>query len=140
MTNGNTILDSLRQRGYRITPQREYVVDIMANSRRHMSAEEIFKKLQTRTQVTNISTVYRSLDLLWKEGFALRNDLGENTIVYSIKEHGPHIHLVCRNCNLVIESKPDILTSLYEELNSEHGFKADLEHITIFGLCADCNQ
>jgi Fur family transcriptional regulator, ferric uptake regulator len=104
-----------------------------------MSAEEILGKLQTRTRVTNISTVYRTLDLLWKEGFALRNDLGENKLVFLIKEHGPHIHLVCRRCNLVIESNPDFLASLEEALYTEHGFNADLEHITIFGLCTDCN-
>ena len=139
MTHCNTILDSLRQRGYRITPQREYVVDILAHAGRHMSAEEIFEQLQTRTQVTNISTVYRTLDVLWKEGLALRNDLSESKIVYATSEHGPHIHLVCRRCNHVIEADPDILASLGEVLNSEYRFNADLKHISIFGLCADCD-
>lgn len=104
-----------------------------------MSAEEVFEQLQTRTQATNISTVYRTLDLLWKEGLALRNDLNQSKIVYAASKHGPHIHLVCRRCNHVIKANPEILASLGEVLNFEYRFNADLEHISIFGLCADCN-
>jgi len=104
-----------------------------------MSAKEIFEQLQTKTKVTNISTVYRTLDLLWEEGLAQRIDLGKNKNVYNIKEHGTHIHFVCRYCNQIIEANPDVLVSLYKEIDLEYGFKADLNHISIFGLCADCN-
>lgn len=138
MTHCITILDNLRERGYRITPQREHVVDILAHAGRHMSAEEIYAKLQERTRVSNISTVYRTLDVLWEEGFACRNDLSEGKIVYTTHLHGPHIHLVCRRCSHVIEAGPKVLSSLGEALQAEYDFKADLQHLSIFGLCADC--
>jgi Fur family ferric uptake transcriptional regulator len=140
MTHCHTIIDTLRARGFRITPQREIVVDILAHAGRHMSAEEIFSKLQERTQVTNISTVYRTLDVLWEEGFARRNDLSEGRIVYATTEHGPHIHLVCRRCNHVVEAEPEVLAPLGSELQTKYNFEADLQHLSIFGICSGCQQ
>ena len=138
MSHCHTIIATLRARGYRITPQREMVVDIIAHADRHMSAEEIFAELQTRTQATNITTVYRTLDMLWEEGFACRNDLSEGKIAYATYKHGTHIHLVCRQCNDIIDADPEMLDPLGDELRQQHHFEADLQHISIFGVCADC--
>lgn len=140
MTHCHTIIDTLRSRGYRITPQREILVDILAHAGRHLSAEEIFSELQKRTRVTNISTVYRTLDVLWEEGIACRNDLSEGRIVYATNEHGPHIHLVCRRCNHVHEAGPEVLAQLGSEIQAQYDFEADLQHLSIFGTCAGCQE
>ena len=138
MSHCHTVIDELRERGYRITPQREMVIQAIAHAERHMSAEEIFAEMQKHTGATNIATVYRTLDMLWEEGFACRNDLSEGKIVYATHKHGPHIHLVCRCCNQVSDAAPEILGSLGEELRSQYDFEADLQHLSIFGICADC--
>jgi Fur family transcriptional regulator, ferric uptake regulator len=140
MSHCHTIIATLRERGYRITPQREMVVDIIAHTDRHMAAEEIFSELQTRTQASNIATVYRTLDMLWEEGFACRNDLSEGKIVYATYKHGPHVHLVCRQCNHVIDADRAMLGSLDDELRAAHNFAADLQHLAIFGVCAACQK
>ena len=64
MAHGHTLLETLRRRGYRITPQREMIIEVISSSGRHMTAEEIFKDVQGRTRAMNIATVYRTLDLL----------------------------------------------------------------------------
>jgi Fur family ferric uptake transcriptional regulator len=138
MPHCHTIISTLRKRGYRITPQREMVIGIITHAEQHMSAEEIFAELKNRTQATNLATVYRTLDMLWEEGFACRNDLSEGKIVYTTFKHGPHIHLVCRYCNHVIDAEPHILEPLGQELRSGYNFKADLQHISLFGICARC--
>jgi Fur family ferric uptake transcriptional regulator len=140
MTHCHTIIDALRQRGYRITPQREIVVDIIAHADHHLSAEEIFTDLQAQTPNANISTVYRTLEVLWEEGFTCRNDLSEGKIVYATRQHGPHIHLVCRRCNHAIEAEPDLLKQLGETLLADYDFTADLDHLSVFGLCANCEN
>lgn len=134
----HSILTTLRERGYRITPQREMVISIIAHTDKHMTAEEIHLKLSKQTQATNLATVYRTLDMLWKEGFACRNDLSEGKIFYATIKHGPHIHLVCRSCNKVIDAEPTILGPLGEEFASKYGFEANLQHISIFGICTEC--
>ena len=138
MSHCHTILEHLRQRGYRITPQREMIIQAIAHSDRHLSAEEIFAEMRLRTQATNIATVYRTLEMLWEEGLACRNDLGEGVIVYARLEHGPHIHLVCRYCQRVIDADPAALAPLDELFRSLYNFEANLQHLSIFGVCADC--
>lgn len=138
MTHCHSIIDELRQRGYRITPQREMIINAVAHSPQHITAEEISGMLQEHTRAINIATVYRTLDMLWQEGFACRNDLSEGKIVYATFQHGPHIHLVCRKCTRVIDADICVLNSLGEDLNSNYQFQSDLDHFSIFGVCADC--
>jgi Fur family ferric uptake transcriptional regulator len=114
------------------------VINIIAHADHHMTAEEIYRELGKQTQATNIATVYRTLDMLWEEGFASRNDLSEGKIVYCTYKHGPHIHLVCRCCTHVMDTNPKMLKPLGDELYAHYKFKADLQHITIFGVCSDC--
>jgi len=138
MTHCHTILNKLRERGYRITPQREMIIQAIAHKPEHITAEEISDQLQKHTGAINIATVYRTLDLLWQEGFACRNDLSEGKVVYSTYEHGPHIHLVCRKCNQVIDADISLLNSIGEDLSQRYQFQPDLDHFSIFGVCDDC--
>jgi Fur family ferric uptake transcriptional regulator len=138
MTHCQTIIEDLRDKGYRITPQRELIIRAVAHSETHISAEEVHTALQKHTQATNLATVYRTLDLLWEEGLACRNDLGEGRTVYTTLKHGPHIHLVCRCCNAIVEAAPNLLTDLEAALANQHGFSADLQHLSIFGICQYC--
>jgi Fur family ferric uptake transcriptional regulator len=140
MTHCHTILADLRLRGYRITPQRERIIQAVAHSPKHITAEEVALQLIKLTQVINIATVYRTLDLLWQEGFACRNDLSEGKTVYATFQHGPHIHLVCRKCNQVIDADIRILNSFGDDLHSNYNFQPDLDHFSIFGICADCQE
>ncbi|HBX71143.1 MAG TPA: transcriptional repressor [Chloroflexi bacterium] len=138
MPHCQTLLDALRQKGYRLTPQREMIIQAIAHSDQHMTAEAIFAEIQTRTQAVNLATVYRTLDLLVDQGFATRADLGEGQIVYATTEHGPHIHLVCRGCGQIIDANPELLLPIEGQLQSEHHFSPDLNHLSIFGICEQC--
>ena len=140
MSHCQTYIQTLRQRGYRITPQREMIVEALAHSSHHMTAEEIFNRVQALTQASNIATVYRTLDLLVEEGLACRSDLGGGRVSYSTTEHGPHIHLVCRHCGCVIDADNKLLDSLSDQLQEKHGFEANLQHISFNGLCAQCQS
>ena len=98
MSHCHTLIADLRRRGYRITPQREMVIQAIAHTSSHMTAEEIFAQVQTRTQAINLATIYRTLEMLVEEGLATSVDLGGDQIVYASVNHGPHVHLVCRAC------------------------------------------
>ena len=106
MPHCKTIIEELHRPGYRITSQREMIINAISHSADHLSAEEIFEQVQEQTQATNIATVYRTLDMLWEEGFANKNDLGEGQVVYAARNHGIHIHLVCRICDHVLMPTP----------------------------------
>jgi Fur family ferric uptake transcriptional regulator len=140
MSHCHTLIDSLRQRGYRMTPQREIIIEALAHAGGHVTAEEIYAQAHQRVQAINIATVYRTLDLLVATGLASRADLWDGRVVYTTFEHGQHIHLVCKRCGTVFNAQHDLIKPLDDQLKSGYQFHADLEHLSIFGVCADCQS
>lgn len=138
MPHCHTFIEKLRERGYRITPQREMVIQTIAHSGCHMTAEQVSEVVQARVAAVNIATVYRTLDVLVKEGLASRIDLGTGQVVYATAKHGPHIHLVCRQCGQVLDADQTLVESLRQHLADVYGFAADVDHIAIHGLCEKC--
>ncbi len=136
----STILDTLRQRQFRITPQREMIVAALTqnDAHAHMTAEDIFAIVQSQTSAINLATVYRTLNFLVEQGLIHRADLGECGVVYSSRQHGPHIHLVCRQCGQVVEADAAPLTAVAQQCQQAYGFALDLHHISLPGLCASC--
>jgi Fur family ferric uptake transcriptional regulator len=138
MPHCHALIEDLRHKGYRITPQRERIIEIIAHSDRHLSAEEILERVQENTSAVNLATVYRTLDLLTAQGLTSRLDLGEGCVVYATTQHGPHIHLVCRLCGRVMEADHQIIASLEQQLAAQYRFQADLLHISLLGVCESC--
>ncbi len=134
-----TVVEILRQRHFRITPQREMIIDALLSGDHHLTAEEVYAQVQTRTSAVNIATIYRTLDMLVEQGIATRTDLG-GQVIYAPTGHGPHIHLVCRHCNYVIDADAAVLAALDEQLQRDYGFTADLGHISLFGVCTGCQD
>jgi Fur family ferric uptake transcriptional regulator len=138
MSHCQTLIEALRLNGYRITPQREMIVEAIAHSDHHLSAEEIYEQVQTRTRYINIATIYRTLDLLVDEGLVSRIDIGDGRVLHATWQHGPHIHLVCRGCGCVIEADQHLLEPMGDLVREQYGFSPDLQHTSFLGLCEDC--
>lgn len=138
MTHNTPLIELLRKKGFRITPQREWIIDAIAHSQYHISAEQVLTHVREHTTAINLATVYRTLDLLTAQGLVSRLDLGDECVVYAPSYHGPHIHLVCRSCGQVIDADHQIITSLGRQLTDQYHFCADLSHISIPGVCGNC--
>jgi Fur family ferric uptake transcriptional regulator len=138
MSPCQTYIETLRSSGYRITPQREMIIEAIVHNGDHINAEQIFAHVQEKSRSVNIATVYRTLDMLVGEGLANRIDLGQGRVIYATYQHGPHIHLVCRQCGRVTDADQNLLISLNKQLNAEYQFAADLQHISVLGLCSHC--
>jgi Fur family ferric uptake transcriptional regulator len=138
MTHCHTLIEELRKRGYRLTPQREMIVEAIAHAGHHVTAEEVFEQVQARTSAVNVATVYRTLDLLVDLGLVSRADLGGGKVCYASVNHGPHCHLICKQCGCTIEADHDLIAPLEDQLREQYGFSADLHHLAVSGLCADC--
>jgi Fur family transcriptional regulator, ferric uptake regulator len=134
------ITERLQEKGYRLTPQRLMILSAMEESHEHISAEEIYAQVVARYPHVNISTVYRTLELLKKLGMVYEIDLGEGRIRYHAEESGHHHHLVCQDCGQVIDIKEASLSSLRDILLRDYNFQAELKHVAIFGLCEKCRQ
>jgi len=129
--------DDLRARGYRLTPQRELVLDAVQQLD-HASPEEVLTQVRQTVKGVNISTVYRTLDLLEKLGLVSHTHLGHGAPAYHATTEPDHVHLVCRHCRRVTEVEPDVAADLVETVEAKHGFRTDVRHLTLFGACKDC--
>lgn len=138
MPHSHTLLEALRRRGFRVTPQREMIIEVITRGVRHLTAEDIYGEVQRKSRALNLATVYRTLDLLVEEGLVSRSDLGRGREVYATIRHGPHIHLVCRRCGRVIEADGSLVEPLSKRIEEQYGFSGDLQHLSIPGLCSDC--
>jgi Fur family ferric uptake transcriptional regulator len=138
MTHCSSLIDSLRQRGFRITPQREMIVEALAHGEAHATAEQVFNQVHQRSQAVNLATVYRTLELLVDTGLASRVVMADGQACYSTSHHGPHLHLVCRGCGDTFTADSELLDSLDRLLETKYQFRAELQHISLTGLCKHC--
>lgn len=131
---------SLQAQGYRLTPQRMLVLEVLHNAHSHVSAEEIYEQLRQRYPYSNVSTVYRTLELLKKLNLVSETDFGEGCVRYHIAEKSHHHHLVCRSCGKVIDVEESTMQPLKQSLLQECDFAAQLRHIAIPGECGSCRR
>ncbi|MCK4331204.1 MAG: transcriptional repressor [Dehalococcoidia bacterium] len=131
---------ALQEKGYRLTPQRLMVIEALHSVDQHISAEEIFAQVQAKYPYANISTVYRTLELLKELGLVTEIALRDGRVRYHPAEKGHHHHLVCHKCGKIIDLPEPALLPLEEMLLHDYQFKADLKHLGIFGLCAKCQK
>ena len=134
------IVGRLRERGYRLTPQRVMILSAIEASDHHISTEEIYAPVAAKYPQVNISTVYRTLELLKRLGLVYEIDLGEGRIRYHSESKGHHHHLVCQKCGAVIDINESTLARLKDVLLHRYNFSAQLRHVAIFGLCENCRQ
>jgi Fur family ferric uptake transcriptional regulator len=131
-------LQSLRQHGHRLTPQREMILSVICESEGHLTADEIIARARKRYPRFNKSAVYRTLDLLVRHGLVNPTDFGQGCVTYEIHQHPHHHHLVCRQCRKMLEIDDRVFASIEKQLREDYGFIADLDHFAIFGLCRKC--
>jgi Fur family ferric uptake transcriptional regulator len=136
----NHMARELSQKGLRMTPQRLMIVAAVENSTNHISAEEIYEQVIEKYPNVNISTVYRTLDMLAEMSLVTKTDLGDGRVRYHPADKGHHHHLVCRECGAIIDLDEKALAGLQETLLRDYNFIADLRHLGISGKCVKCNR
>ncbi len=140
MEQARDIAYKLSELGYRLTPQRIMVLSAIEKSDSHISAEEIYAGVVAKYPHVNISTVYRTLELLKRLGLVTETDLGGGRVRYHPADKGHHHHLVCQECGAIIDLDESALFLLKDTLLREYKFIADLRHLAIFGRCVKCSQ
>jgi Fur family ferric uptake transcriptional regulator len=129
--------EELRARGYRVTPQRQLVLEAVTKLE-HATPEEICADVQETARGVNISTIYRTLELLEQLGLVTHTHLGHGAPRYHLAAEAEHVHLVCSQCGRVTQVGPDAVNALVAALNDTQGFETDVGHLTVFGKCAEC--
>jgi Fur family ferric uptake transcriptional regulator len=130
---------ALRDRGYRLTPQRQLVLEAVG-SLGHATPEEIVTRVRETASGVNISTVYRTLELLEELGLVRHTHLGHGAPTYSVATTDDHVHLVCRDCGAVDEAPLELVQAAVDRLARDKGFTVDVGHFPVFGRCRACGE
>lgn len=129
--------ETLRSGGYRITPARRLVLDAVRHLE-HATPETILEQVRRVAPEVNLSTVYRTLDVLEDVGLVTHAHIGHGSPAYhSVDEH-PHLHLACGSCGAVRAVDAEVAADLVATLRELTGFRADVTHASLHGTCADC--
>lgn len=142
--NINELKENLKEKGYKLTPQRRAILDIIIEKEgQHLTAEEIYDEVKKRCPDIGLATVYRTVLLLEEVNVIYKLDLNDGCsryeLVHSDETHRHH-HLVCNECNGVIEVEDDLLEELEEEIEKEYGFKIVDHALKFYGICKECQK
>lgn len=132
----------LKQKGYKLTPQRRYILDtIMKNSQNHLNIDEIYTEVKKTCPEIGIATIYRTVQLLEEIGLLVKQYFDDGCYRYELadqnKTHNHH-HLVCNCCGRVIEIQDNYFQELEQYIEKNKNFKITNHNVTFYGLCEKC--
>jgi Fur family ferric uptake transcriptional regulator len=132
------LTQELRAKGYRLTPQRQFVLRAVA-ALDHATPEAICEEVRRTAAGVNLSTVYRTLELLEDLGLVTHTHLGHGAQIYHTADQPAHVHLVCRGCGKIVEADVAAAAPLVDRLTADYGFTTDVRHLAVFGHCSECS-
>jgi Fur family ferric uptake transcriptional regulator len=134
-----SLAEVLRARGLRLTAQRQLVLQAVRDLA-HATPEQVHAAVREVAAGVNITTVYRTLELLEELGLVTHTHLSHGSPTYHAATDDQHVHLVCRSCGAVDEVDPRLLGPLAGTLEEQRGFLVDIGHVALFGVCAECGD
>jgi Fur family transcriptional regulator, ferric uptake regulator len=129
---------TLREQGYRLTPQRNLIWEVLRDAGRHMTAEEVAAEVRRTLPDVNVSTVYRTLELLVSLDLVVETRLEGSACYYEVSPEPTHHHFVCTQCGAVGHFGDELLAPVHEELAARQTFAVSQIQVTAFGVCRDC--
>ena len=127
----------LHAQGYRLTPQRQMILQAVRQADDHVAPEDVYQRVHRRNPAISRATIYRTLDFLCEMRLIHALYWG-GQMYYEIADDRPHHHLVCRICGTMEECEHDLLQILFEAVEKKHRFTIDMDHVALFGLCRKC--
>ena len=134
----DVIVRAFKEKGYRITPQRLAIFDILGRSDGHPSAEMIYQQIVKDFPSTSLATVYKTIATVKELGEVLELGFSDDSNRYDGQKPYPHPHLICTECRKIYDPDLESLEHLKDELTRESGFKIVHHRIDFFGICPDC--
>jgi Fur family ferric uptake transcriptional regulator len=128
---------TFKKKGFKLTPQRKLIMDIIHDNEANLSIEKIISYVQERMPGVHKSTIYRTMELLEKAGCVYRSEM-DNQFIYHHPEEGHHHHLVCHKCGKTIDCDEDVFTPVERSIGKKYGFDIDFKHVVMSGLCKEC--
>ena len=138
----------LKGSGYRLTTAREVIINLLANTEEHLSAEDIYMMLHPDNPAIGLTTIYKTLELLDQAGIAYKFEFGHGKAKYELAEEYSnkkhHHHFICKKCRKVVDyaefikEEKEYIEKTEIGLQNKYGFDIDTHIIQFYGTCPDC--
>ena len=134
------MLEKLRSRRFRVTPQRLAVLKILASGRDHPTVEGIFERVRRDFPTTSLATVYKTVNLLKELDEVLELGFPDGGNRYDGTKPYPHPHMICMKCRRIMDPDLASLEQLTREASRKTGFRILAHRLDFFGLCPECQK
>jgi Fur family transcriptional regulator, peroxide stress response regulator len=134
------IVNTLKEAGHRVTPQRLAILRELADTTSHPSVENVYAAVKSNFPTTSLATVYKTVALLKELGEAAEISFGDGSNRYDVRMPEPHPHLVCMHCRRIMDADLKPLSHLAESLAKSTGFQILSHRVDFYGVCPDCQN
>ena len=134
------MVDALREKGLRLTPQRMAVIKHLSQSRDHPSVEQLYEAVRPNFPTTSLATIYKTVAVLQGLGQVTELRLGQDMARYDGANPCPHPHAVCTECGRVVDADVETAPDLMGAVEAATGFVIDTYRVDFFGLCPECYE
>lgn len=138
-TRYDQLISRLREREYRLTPQRMALVRLIAASDGHPSASQLYDRVKTEYPTMSQATVYKTLSMLKDLDEVLEIDLRDDSH-YDGNKPFPHPHLVCMGCQKIIDGEVGLAQGLVEKMEKASGYHIVRHQLNLYGYCPQCKK
>ena len=132
-----SIIETLRKKGYKATTQRIAICRFVLHSREHPSAQRIYDEVKKVHPTVSLATVYKTLQILRKQGLIQELDLSESKARFDSYVE-PHVNLVCLQCGKIQDFDDNAAREMVERVSAQAEFTRTGQRIDIYGLCKTC--
>lgn len=139
-TRLDEILTKLRQRDFRITPQRIAILKAFLQSHDHPSIEQVYNQVKINFPTTSLATVYKTVNLLKEVDEILEISIAGGGNRYDGNKPYPHPHLICTRCKKISDPTVSLLDKMKSEIANSTGYRIDSHQVEFFGICPSCQK
>lgn len=132
------ILSKVRERNFRLTPQRLAIIRILVESTEHPTVDEVYRKVQAQFPTTSVATVYKTIALLKELNEILELGFPDGSNRYDGNRPYPHPHAICTRCGKILDPEISSVDELSEEMKKKTGYTISFHRLDFFGLCPEC--
>ncbi|MFQ5587721.1 MAG: Fur family transcriptional regulator [Nitrospiria bacterium] len=142
MKNEEALLkDHISKHNLKVTKERSAILRAFLSAERHITAEELFRQMREDGASIGLATIYRTLNLFCESGLAEQRQFGDGQARYELTYNvNHHDHLICKECNLIIEFENEEIESLQEKVAKTNNFTIFSHKLEIYGICAACSE
>jgi Fur family transcriptional regulator, peroxide stress response regulator len=138
MSLDKKLVETFRVNGYRVTPQRITITQMILKSREHPTAEQLYEQVVKIHPTISLSTIYNTLKIL--KGINILNEISHNDMRRFDANPNPHVNLVCEICGKITDVEEPALYDLLEQVTNQQIFTITNNHINVYGMCKYCKK